>query len=60
MEEFEKLVNGLEDETLKQIICLQLEGVEKSEIANRLGIHVRSVQRKTKMVETKWLESMND
>lgn len=60
MEEFDHLINGLEDETLRKLVRLRLEGFESEDIADRLGIHVRSVQRKIKLVQTKWLENLNE
>ena len=60
MEEFEHLTSNLNDETLNKIVCMRLEGFETLEIAERLGIHVRSVQRKLNLVKTKWAEHLQE
>lgn len=49
-------VDRLENETLRRIALLKLEGHTTGEIAERLGVHVRSVQRKLKLIETQWLQ----
>jgi DNA-directed RNA polymerase specialized sigma24 family protein len=50
-------LDSLGDPTLQKIACMRLEGFSTQEIADRLAVHVRSVQRKLKLIETKWLES---
>jgi DNA-directed RNA polymerase specialized sigma24 family protein len=49
-------VEGLGNETLQRIALLKLEGHATGEIAERLGVHVRSVQRKLKLIETQWMQ----
>ena len=59
-EEFNRRLNELDDPVLKQIAVMRLEGLESSEIAEQLSIHIRSVQRKLKLIESKWLESESE
>ena len=55
-EDFDRLLKGLGDETLQEIVTLRLAGWDTTEIANKIGIHVRSVQRKLQLIRTRWLE----
>ncbi len=56
IEEFQSRLAALDDDLLKQIAQYSLEGLGTAEIAERLSIHVRSVQRKIRLIEAKWLE----
>lgn len=56
LEEFQQRIDSLDNPVLKKIVWLKLEGLETSEIAERLSLHVRSIQRKLKLVESTWLE----
>ena len=53
---FQRCLDAVEDPDLKKISEWRLQGMETSEIAQTLGIHVRSVQRKLKLIESIWLE----
>lgn len=57
VEECQRRMESLADPTLQTIARMKLEGCENGEIASRLSIHIRSVQRKLKLIESKWLES---
>lgn len=57
MDEFECRLDDLDDPLLKKIALMRLEGLETSDIADQLSIHIRSIQRKLKLIESKWLES---
>ncbi len=57
LEEFQQRFDSLNDQALQEVVSLKLEGFETSEIAERLALHVRSVQRKLKLAESIW---MND
>lgn len=59
-EEWERCLNAVHDATAKQIVAMKLEGSDNREIAERLGIHIRSVQRKLKLIESQWLEDTTD
>ena len=57
IEEFQRRIDSLEDATLRDVVFLKLEGFDAKEIAEKLSLHVRYVQRKLKLVESIW---MND
>jgi len=48
------LLDKLADATLQQIALLKLEGYRDAEIAVKLNIALRSVERKLKMIRTLW------
>lgn len=49
-----ELIQSLEDETLKKIVLLTLEGYTNSEIAEKLGVVRRTIERKLKIVREIW------
>jgi RNA polymerase sigma factor (sigma-70 family) len=55
-EQYRRLLDGLRDETLRQIARLRLEGYTVDEIAAQLGCNRRTVTRKLEMIRTKWQE----
>jgi DNA-directed RNA polymerase specialized sigma24 family protein len=55
-EEAERLLGVLNDETLRRIAILKLEGYENTEIADKLGFGLRSVERKLARIRTLWAE----
>ncbi|MEL7500596.1 MAG: ECF-type sigma factor [Planctomycetota bacterium] len=57
MEEFQDMVDAL-DQPLQEIVLLKLQGLDNSEVAAHLSIHIRSVQRKLKLVESIWTENL--
>ena len=59
LDEFQHRLETLPDETLRKIALLGLEGLTPTEIAEHLAIHVRSVQRKIRLIESHWL-AMDD
>ena len=50
-EEYERLLNRLEDETLKKIAVWRMEGCTIDEIADRLGCARRTVHRKLDLIK---------
>jgi RNA polymerase sigma factor (sigma-70 family) len=60
IEQFQRQLDALDDETLKQIVVMRMEGYDTNEIAERLELHVRSVQRKLKLVQSRWLDELNE
>jgi len=54
-EEYEKLLDRLGDETLRQIAELKVQGHTVEEIAERLGLARRTVHRKINLIRTVWL-----
>lgn len=53
-EEHSRLLDTLPDETLKRIALLRMEGYQNQEIAQQLGISVRSVERKLGLIRSQW------
>lgn len=53
-EEFEQLLEQLYDQQLRQIALMKLEGYSNQEIAEHLGRHTRSVERKLKIIRDIW------
>lgn len=54
IDQCQSCLEAIDDPQLKQIVILRLEGCETGEIAEQLNIHIRSVQRKLKLVEAIW------
>ena len=59
VEECQRCLDLLDDEMLRKIAWFRLEGRDAKEIAEAMDIHVRSVQRKLKLIEAKWLEAVS-
>jgi DNA-directed RNA polymerase specialized sigma24 family protein len=53
-EECEQLMNRLEDESLRRIALLKLEGYSNEEIAEQLDCAPRTVERKLARIRTAW------
>ena len=51
-----QLFHKLEDDTLKQIAQRRLEGHESTEIARELGVSVRTIDRKLRLIREIWSE----
>ena len=56
-EEFRNRLESLEDEPLRQIANLKLEGYTNPEIADRMGCALRTVANKLTLIRMKWSES---
>jgi len=54
MEQCERLLAMLNDETLRKVACWKLEGFTNDEIAAELGVVTRTVERKLGMIRRKW------
>lgn len=52
--EVREMLDGLGDEVLRQIAILKLEGYTNPEVAQRLEIALRSVERKMLLIRDKW------
>ena len=50
----ERLLGGLEDEDLKAIVVWKSEGCTNEEIAARLGVVLRTVERKLHLIRERW------
>lgn len=57
VEEFERLLAILPDESLRQIALLRLEGHAVDEIAGQLECVTRTIERKLHRIRTIWLET---
>jgi hypothetical protein len=56
-EEYQRLIEQLGDDTLRQIALLKLEGYTNEEIAERLGCVVRTVERKLRFIRALWSQA---
>jgi DNA-directed RNA polymerase specialized sigma24 family protein len=58
-EEYQTLLAGLEDDTLRSVAVWKLEGYTNEEIAGKLGRSVAAVERKLRRIRLTWAESCN-
>ncbi|OAI57162.1 hypothetical protein AYO47_01830 [Planctomyces sp. SCGC AG-212-M04] len=56
LEEQEQLLAILHDDSLRQIALCKIDGLSQVEIASRLGVNVRTVERKTTLIRERWLQ----
>jgi len=54
-DECRRLLNGLRDDSLRQVAHLRMEGYTNMEVADRLGVSLRSVARKVELIRRAWL-----
>jgi DNA-directed RNA polymerase specialized sigma24 family protein len=59
-EEYRRLWSRLEDDSLRLVLDLSLEGYRRAEIATRMGRTVKTVDRKLEVIRTVWLEGSLD
>lgn len=57
-EECQRLLLMLRDDTLRTVATCRLEGFSNEEIANRLQISIRSVERKLRLIRDSWLKEL--
>jgi RNA polymerase sigma factor (sigma-70 family) len=57
-EEYTRLMKSLRDDRLRTIVSLRIEGLRVSEIAQRLSINVRAVERKLQLIRAKWTKEL--
>ena len=55
-EECQRLLNGLKDEELMEIAVWKSEGCTNEEIAARLGVVLRTVERKLRVIRQRWAD----
>jgi DNA-directed RNA polymerase specialized sigma24 family protein len=55
-EECERLLGGLDDDDLKAIVVWKTEGCTNEEIAVRLGVVLRTVERKLRVIRQQWAD----
>ncbi len=53
-EDYQRLLGLLRDDTLRRIAVWKMEGSTNQEIAHKLGISIRSIERKLKLIREKW------
>lgn len=58
-EDYQRLLDKLEDETLRTIALRRLEGHSREEIAQELGASVRTVDRKLILIRLMWQEELS-
>lgn len=54
-EEFQRLVNSLQDDELKKIAVWKMEGHMNKEIAKKLSVSEKTVERKLELIRKLWL-----
>jgi DNA-directed RNA polymerase specialized sigma24 family protein len=59
-EESSRLMRFLRDDCLRTIVVLRIEGYLVSEIAERLSISERTVERKLQLIRDKWARELTD
>lgn len=57
-EQYDVLLSSLRDDTLRRIAILRMEGYANEEIAENVGISLRSVERKLKLIRDEWSEDL--
>jgi RNA polymerase sigma factor (sigma-70 family) len=55
-EECERLLTGLGDDVLRRVAVAKMEGYTNGEIAAQLGVKLRTVERKLKLIRELWVE----
>jgi DNA-directed RNA polymerase specialized sigma24 family protein len=55
-EEFQRLLDALEDDGLRDVAVRRMEGYTCDEIADRLGCARRTVARRLDLIRKTWLE----
>jgi DNA-directed RNA polymerase specialized sigma24 family protein len=59
-ERHRELLSRLRDDTLRQVAQLRMEGYSNEEIAARLTISLRSVERKLRLIREEWLGAFEE
>ena len=59
-EQHARLLRGLRDPTLRQVAIHRMEGYSNEEIADKLEISLRSVERKLKLIRDEWSQEIQD
>ena len=53
-ENYRRLLDGLDDKSLYLVACHRMEGYTNEEVAEKLGVTVRSVERKLARIRHRW------
>ena len=59
MEEYDRLLQQLGDDTLRRIVLLKIEGLTNRDVASQLNITPRSVQRKLQRIQRQWRKELD-
>jgi DNA-directed RNA polymerase specialized sigma24 family protein len=57
-EQFEHLLSLLRDDTLRSIAVMRIEGYSMQEVADCLGTALRTIERKTQLIRTRWQQEV--
>jgi DNA-directed RNA polymerase specialized sigma24 family protein len=57
-EEHRRLLAVLDDDTLRRVALWKMEGFTNEEIADKLGLTCRSIERKLQRIRSRWLDSV--
>lgn len=58
-EEYTRLMRSLRDDCLRTIVVLRIEGYLVKEIAERLSVGERTVERKLQLIRAKWTQELS-
>jgi DNA-directed RNA polymerase specialized sigma24 family protein len=53
-EQYARLLGGLRDDRLRQIAVMRIEGYTDQEIAQRMSLSQRAIERKLQLIRSKW------
>lgn len=56
-EEFDRMLNALDDATLRSVAVAKMEGYSNAEIAERLQVQTRTIERKLRLIREIWIEA---
>ena len=59
-EEYGRLLDSLHDDVQRQIVRLKLAGHQNKEIAEKVGISLRSVERKLQVIRDAWAQEFDE
>ena len=59
-ERHQELLKRLRDDTLRQVAQLRMEGFANEEIAGRLTMSLRSVERKLRLIREEWQSAFEE
>jgi DNA-directed RNA polymerase specialized sigma24 family protein len=57
-DEYRRLTALLRDDGVRRVASLRLEGFSNEEIAEQIGISLRAVQRKVRLIEDRWTQEL--
>jgi DNA-directed RNA polymerase specialized sigma24 family protein len=57
-EEYSRLMRSLRDDCLRTIVVLRIEGFLVKEIAERLSVGERTIERKLQLIRSKWTQEL--